>query len=80
MSDEDPTTKPTMETVLDMLRELREEMRAGFAAVSKRFDAVDVRLDRIDSEIKKTQSDFHGLRADFNEFKAEVREHFPAVK
>jgi hypothetical protein len=30
------------------LNELREEIREGFAAVSKRFDAVDQRLDRIE--------------------------------
>jgi hypothetical protein len=83
MSD-DLTTKPTMETVLEMLRAVRDEMRAGFVGmreeVRKGFSHLDVRLDRIESDVQLTQSKFHALRADFNEFKAAVREHFPTVQ
>ena len=83
---EDPTkdidqkydTRPTLETVL-------LEMRAGFAAVEKRFSDLEtglsIRLDRIESEVKQTHSELFSLRADFtelrsefNEFRAEVRE------
>lgn len=96
MSDNDPTkdiaqkydTKPTLETLLGMMTEMRDEMRAGFVqmerrfdAVDVRFDAVDVRLDRMDAVAHDTQAKFHSLRADFNELKIALREHFPtAVK
>lgn len=70
---DDLTTKPTLETLLQMMRDMREETRAGFAAL-------EIRLDRIEGAVHDTQSKFHLLRADFNEFKGELREHFPAVR
>lgn len=74
MSENEPTTtKPTLDTILEMLRGIRQTMDSC-------FDALDVRLDRIESDVKKTQSDFHALRADFLEFRREVRDHFPAVQ
>lgn len=73
MSEKEPTPKPTLDTILEMLRGIRQTM-------DSRFDALDVRLDRIESDVKKTQSDFHALRADFLEFRREVRDHFPAVQ
>jgi uncharacterized coiled-coil DUF342 family protein len=87
MSNNDPTkdiaekydTKPTLETLLEMMKGMRDEMRAGFAQVESRFDAVDVRLDRMDAVAHETQAKFHALRADFNEFKKELREHFPSA-
>jgi hypothetical protein len=81
---EDPTkdleqkydTKPTLETVVQMLAEMRDEMRAGFAGVQRRFEEFDVRLDRVASETSKTRSEFLELRADFREWQAELRERF----
>lgn len=69
MSDQDPTTKPTLETLLEMVREVRD-------TVSR----LDVKLDRMDSMIHETRSEMLALRADFKELRAGIREHFPAVK
>ena len=78
---EDPTkdigqkyeTKPTLETVVQMLGEFR-------TAMEKRFDALEeqtgIRLDRIESEVKKTHSEFYEMRADFRELRRAVLEHF----
>ena len=71
---EDPTkdikqkydTKPTIETVLERINELRDDMH--------------VRLDRIESVVNATRSEFLTLRADFTELKRELREHLPTLK
>jgi predicted nuclease with TOPRIM domain len=81
---EDPTkdigekyqTAPTLETVVQMLGELREHMNARFDGVDRRFEAMEIRLDRIESEVKKTHSEFYEMRADFRELRSVVREHF----
>jgi archaellum component FlaC len=76
-------TKPTIETVIRMLAEFRDEMRAGFKRMDERFGGLerkledfDVRLDRVASDASKTRSEFLELRADFREFRRELREHF----
>ena len=76
MSDQDPTTKPTLETLLEMVREIRD----GVNGLTKRFDDLDVRVDRIESVVSQTRSEMLTLRADFKELRAELRDHFPAVK
>ncbi len=73
-------TKPTIETVLERISALGQEMRAGFEAVGQRFDALDVRLDRMEAAAHDTQSKFHYLRADFNELKIELHEYLPVAK
>ena len=69
MSDQEYTTKPTLETLLEMLREMRDETRAGFA----RLERIEIRLDRIESMALETRADVRQLRLD-------VKEHLPAVK
>ena len=62
---EDPTkdlgqkydTQPTIETVVQMLGELREHMDA-------RFDRVDARLDKIERKISILNDDVLSIRAD----------------
>jgi archaellum component FlaC len=76
---EDPTkdlgqkydTQPTIETVVQMLSELREhmdarfeEMRVGFEAVNARLDRVDARLDKTERMIKILNDDVLLIRAD----------------
>jgi prefoldin subunit 5 len=69
---EDPTkdlgqkygTQPTIETVVQMLGEMREEMRAGFEAVNARLDRVDARLDKIERKISILNDDVLSIRAD----------------
>ena len=50
-------TQPTIETVVQMLGEMREEIRAG-------FQAVNARLDKIDRKIKILNDDVLSIRAD----------------
>ena len=69
---EDPTkdlglkydTQPTIETVVQILGEMREEIRAGFEAVNARFDRVDARLDKIERKISILNDDVLSIRAD----------------
>jgi chromosome segregation ATPase len=57
-------TQPTIETVVQMLGEMREEIRAGFEAVNARFDRVDARLDKIERKISILNDDVLSIRAD----------------
>jgi hypothetical protein len=50
-------TQPTIETVVQMLREMREHMDA-------RFDRVDARLDKIERKISILNDDVLSIRAD----------------
>ena len=91
---DDLTTKPTLETLLEMMRDLRDNMNRGFDDVNKRLDTVDARLDtlngrfseldirvdRMDSWAHKAYSEMAGLRADFNELKVQLKEHLPSPK
>ena len=58
-------TKPTLDTILERLAEMRDEMRRGFATVHERLEQLEIRMDR-------TQAMVYDMRADFKEF----RQHF----
>jgi len=87
MSDNDPTkdigakydTKPTIETVLERIQALGEQLNDRMSRFERRFDSFDVRLDRIEAVGHDTQSKFHALRADFNELRNTLKEHFPVI-
>ncbi len=66
-------TKPTLETVLEMLRDMREETRAGFASVNRRLELIEALVDR-------SVSVAFEARADMRDLKAQLKEHFPFVK
>jgi hypothetical protein len=94
MSDSDPTTRPTLETLLDMVREVRDEgrafrdeMRAGFASVNERIDRVETKLEQVEIRQDKAETLLDRVtgaafetRADMRDLKKEVREHFTATQ
>ena len=61
MSDE-AQTRPTLETVVLIIGELRAEMRE--------------RLDRIETQLDRTSAATYETRADLRELKRLLREHF----
>ena len=67
-------TKPTLETVLERIGNLRQEMNERFDEQKKNFADFDVRIDRIESVVNATRSEMLTLRADFREFKQKVEE------
>jgi archaellum component FlaC len=73
---EDPTlkmgadTKPTIETLLERLNTLVEEMRKGFTSVEQKLERIEIRLDRVESMALET-------RADFKEFRTHLKETVP---
>jgi predicted nucleic acid-binding Zn-ribbon protein len=80
-------TKPTLETILERMNEMRAEMRARFDAVDKQFEAVDKRfesvgisLDRVESVSNQTRAEMLTLRADFKEWQSALKEHLPALR
>ncbi|MCA1616355.1 MAG: hypothetical protein LC800_20100 [Acidobacteria bacterium] len=77
---EELTTQPTLETLLEMMRGMRDEMRAGFEAVNKRLDAVEERLERIETRMDRVESIALEARADLRDLKKQLREHLPALK
>ena len=82
------TTKPTLDTLMDMMRELRDGMATLEERLTKTLDErlakfeerLNVRLDRIEAEVKITHSELYTLRADFTELRAQLRAHLPALK
>ena len=70
---EDPTlkmgadTKPTIETLLERLNAVAEEVRKGFASVEQKLERIEIRLDRVESMALET-------RADFKEFRSHLKE------
>lgn len=93
---DDLTTKPTLDTLMDMMRELRDGMATLDERLAKTLDErlaktlderlakfeerLNVRLDRIEAEVKITHSELYTLRADFIELRAQLREQLPALK
>jgi uncharacterized coiled-coil DUF342 family protein len=70
-------TKPTIETVLERINalgeELRSEMHAGFAQVEKRFDEADARFDGLDRRLTLVEDKISVLNEDVLELRADVR-------
>lgn len=81
-------TKPTIETVLERISEMRGEMLERFnemrGEMLERFKELrvelDVRFDRVESIASGTRAEFLTLRADFRELKHALGEHIPALK
>jgi predicted ABC-class ATPase len=67
-------TKPTLETVLERIDSLRQEVNKRFDDQDRNFADFDVRIDRIESVVNATRSEMLTLRADFREFKQKVEE------
>jgi len=84
---DDLTTKPTLETLLEVMRDLRDTVNKRFDTVDTRSDAVDrrvngldIRIDRMDSFVHNTYSEMVAMRADFNELKVQLKECLPSPK
>lgn len=77
---EELTTQPTLETLLEMMRGMRDEMRAGFEAVNARLDSTEERLERVETRLDRVESMALEARADMRDLKKQLREHLPALK
>ncbi|MDQ3652682.1 MAG: hypothetical protein M3458_20875 [Acidobacteriota bacterium] len=73
MTDKDASTRPTLDTILERLSDMRDEMRRGFSALN-------VRLDRVEGLASTTRGEMLTLRADFIELRDELHEHFPVLR
>lgn len=79
-------TKPTLDTILERIDNLRQEMNRRFDEHDRRFDEqkktlsdFDVRIDRIEGVVSMTRSDVVNLRADFHEFRQKAEEVLKGV-
>jgi predicted nuclease with TOPRIM domain len=70
-------TRPTMETVLERIEELRGETRAGFEQVNTRLDVMDGRLKKVEHKISLLNEDVLELRSDMRELKNALKVHEP---
>ena len=70
---DDLTTKPTLETLLVMMREVRD-------TVNKRFDALEESVDRLETRMDRVESIALEVRADLRDLKKQFKEHLPALK
>jgi DNA repair ATPase RecN len=80
MSTDDTDTRPTIETVLEHIAALGQEMRDRFKGVDQRLEELDYRLDRIESMTNKTRSEFLELRADLRDWKVQLKEFLPPIR
>jgi|GEM_PF-5306180 len=64
MTDETKETQP-------LLRDILNEMRAGFARMDERFTAIEVRLDRIEKELEVMSRQIGNLAKQMNRIVAE---------
>ena len=80
MSYQEPTTRPTIETLFKIMREVRDEMRAGFVRVNEGFGRIELRLEKVEEQLDRVTGVAHETRADLRELKKELRDHFPAAK
>ena len=67
-------TKPTIETVLERINALGEQLNTRVDSLEERLG---IRLDRLESEVKLTHSEVYALRADFKELKNDLKVHEP---
>lgn len=58
---EELTTKPTMETLLEMMRGLREEVRAGFKQVNDRLDTIERKINVLNQDFLTIRADIVGI-------------------
>lgn len=70
MSDE-ATTRPTLDTILERINALGEELRGEIRAFR---EDIEIRLDRIESMTNQTRAEMLTLRADFREFRSHFKE------
>lgn len=73
MSD-DLTTRPTLDTVLERVNALGEDVRQGFTTITARLDRMDERLDNMDTRLDRTQAMVHEMRADFRELRGQFKQ------
>jgi hypothetical protein len=66
-------TKPTLETILERINALGDEIRAF-------REEVEVRLDRVESVANQTRAEMLTLRADFREWRSALKERVPALR
>ena len=70
----DAVTKPTLETVLERINALRDDLSSQIAtirdAVESLREEVEIRLDRIEGMTNQTRAEMLTLRADFREYRA----------
>ena len=71
-------TKPTIETVLERINSLGENLQGQVSELSKRVGSLEteleIRLDRIEGMTNQTRAEMLNLRADFREWRNEAKE------
>lgn len=67
-------TKPTLETVVQMLGEFRASMESRFDAVDTRLDKIEERVDRMEGQLDRATSVVHETRAELRELKGHFKE------
>jgi archaellum component FlaC len=84
MSSDNLKAQPAIETVLERLNTLGNQLSSQLTAfaeqTNKRLDAHEQRLNRVDSRLDRIESMMLELRADFRDLKDALKEHLPALK
>jgi chromosome segregation ATPase len=68
MTDETKDTQPTMNTIMERIEKLSDEMRAGFARIEQRLDRIEKRLDLLERQVDKLAAAMHRLDSEHDIF------------
>jgi hypothetical protein len=66
-------TKPTLETLVQMLADMRAEMAAGFSRIEQRFDVIESRLYDVENLADRVSGMVFEIRADVRELKRSTK-------
>ena len=73
MSDE-AVTKPTLETVLERINDLRGEVGAFRASTEEKLEDIEIRLDKIQSIALEARSEVKELKREFRDFRSQFKQ------
>ena len=71
---DDLTTKPTLETLLEMMRDLRDTVNRRFDDVNKRFDDVDKRFEAVNQRLDSVDARLDAVDARFDTMNGRISE------
>jgi hypothetical protein len=74
------TTKPTLDTLLEMMRDLRDTVNRRFDVLEQRLDGIEDRLERLETRMDRVESMALEARADLRDLKKQLKEHLTALK
>jgi hypothetical protein len=72
MADLEADRKPTIDTLLEGINSLRDEMRAGLRSIEAKFGRIEIRLDKIEAVALEARAETRELAIEFRRFREQL--------